>query len=224
MTLSLELYKRFLLKFNKNDSHEGINILNSDFVLIFNVQAPKWLKGEIRKASGNTDINRIQDFLVLDFPGEIVSNKEGVCKVSLPPDYFQYSSSYSIADKDNCKGKKIYNYDKKAGNINPIRQDDSSSPQFDYEETPCILSQNKLSVFFTDFSIEKVFITYWRLPVKIDIEGYQKFDGTPSTTINSDISDDNLDEILDMCVLEAIREFTDTENFPFAEDRLNKKP
>ena len=61
---------------------------------------------------------------------------------------------------------------------------------------------DNIKVFTLDkFEISKIFLTYLRRPRAIDIPGYLKQDGQPSSQIDPEIPDN----IIEMCIDEAVR-------------------
>jgi hypothetical protein len=217
--ISLEAYKKFLLKVNKNDTNGNINISKGQFILIFNEQKRNWLKLRIEKDQGSDLINYIEEVLILgkklrkykDYPTRAV--------FELPKDYFSYVSSYSIASKGECKNVKLFNWDTKPKNINIVLQDEDNNPSFDWRETNVDLSSYGLEIYKTDFSVDEVYLDYYREPIDIDIEGYQRLDGKMSTNIESDLDNSNIEEILDMCAIEAQRNYENVEQFQIAQTR-----
>ncbi len=217
---SAEAYKRFLLKINKNDTNEGINILPSHFVLLYNTERLLWLGDTLKNESDNIKIDRIQELIVTDEELSLSSKKDDSVNFTIPTELYRYVSSYTIADKGFCTGLKLYNFEKKPSNKTAFLADAFSKPSFDFEEVPVILGSNNLQVFFDDFEVKKAFLTYYRNPAKIDLPGYTGFDGQPSTNINPDLSDENVDEINE----EVIRQYQDAEGMQYAKDRIQSEP
>jgi hypothetical protein len=64
---------------------------------------------------------------------------------------------------------------------------------------------------------------YYRFPKAIDIEGYVKTDGTLSTTIDPDISDIFINEILDLTVLDVSRIYQNQEKAQLDLNRIQQE-
>ena len=77
---------------------------------------------------------------------------------------------------------------------------------------------------YTDgkFTVEKVYVTYLRYPLDIDVEGYVKFDGTNSLNQNSELPEYAKADIVDLAVKFAAQSTDNQAQAVFAEDRLNK--
>jgi hypothetical protein len=76
-------------------------------------------------------------------------------------------------------------------------------------------------VYKTDFNIESVFLTYYRYPKAIDLEGYIKVGGGASVNINPELPDDSVDEVIDMCALEVQRANENIQGFNLSRDRID---
>ena len=142
-----------------------------------------------------------------------------------PDDFFQIYGTYSIISTKECSGIKIFNYEKKPGNIIPILEDRAEGPSFEYEEAPFVVGGDKVRVYKgDDYNIDKTFINYYRVPLKIDMEGYTHFDGTISTNVDPELDDDNCVQILEKLAVEISRQTTDGEKFQFDKDRILTNP
>lgn len=76
------------------------------------------------------------------------------------------------------------------------------NPSFEYQETLAEISGDKLIIYTGDFTIQEVEYSYLRYPAEVDSEGFEWFDGTPSTTVNSDLAPHLEDELLEMVIRE----------------------
>jgi hypothetical protein len=208
---------------NKNDTNEGINILPSQFVLLFNAETLRWEAEELKKDEDNIDINMIEFLLVTDSPLTVINKQKEFIEFTMPSDFFQVYGSYSYAKKGECPGK-IYNYERKPGNLIPILQDEDNKPTFDYEEAPFIIGNDKLKLYIgDDYIVGETFINYYRQPKKIDMEGYINFDGQPSTNIDPELDDYNNLQILARLAVEINREVDNVEGFQLSKDRENSE-
>lgn len=121
----------------------------------------------------------------------------------LNPKYMFYVDSYVIADKGKCKDRKIWiNGDLlKHGDLQFFLTNEHYKPSFEYQETFNMLSSDEISIF-TDGTFEPldIYIAYMRYPIYIDKEGYIKFDGKPSETVDCELETYLEDELLDLTV------------------------
>ena len=98
MILSKEIYKRFLLSFNKNDSNAGTNIPISHFVLTFNSERLRWLNDFFDKDDWR--LQQIDNLLVVDKNiGKVGDLKDSV-SFKLPDDFFRHAFDLKFPDID----------------------------------------------------------------------------------------------------------------------------
>lgn len=221
---SQEIYKRFLLELNKNDSNEGVNILPSSFVLLFNTERLRWLEQKLDQYADNWKLQHLNNLLEVDKLLTKQNEYSDAVEFKLPEEFFRHAYSFSIADKGGCKGQKVFNFEKKALGFHTVLADDFSKPQFEYRETPFIITQNKIRVFFEDFKIQRVYASYYRLPKPIDIAGYTKFDGSPSVNLDTDLIDDQIDEVIERVVKRVAGQVGDVEKHQVAQERIATEP
>lgn len=110
-------------------------------------------------------------------------------------------SEYITADKKNCKDHVIVVDQIKHGDVNTLLNNSNTSPSFEYQNTIGTISGHKWQVF-TDgtFTPKKFYLSYVRYPKKVDMEGYDNFDGSASTTVNSELPYFLKEEITDLAV------------------------
>jgi len=133
---------------------------------------------------------------------------------SLTPRYMFYIDSYLLATKGECRDRKIFtNADLiKHSDITTLLNNNNYKPSFEYQETLVDISSDEIHVY-TDgtFTPGKLYVSYIRYPKEIDLEGYIKFDGTDSTTVNCELEDYLEDELLDLAV-ENLAQYTENQS------------
>lgn len=218
---SIELYKNYQLKLNKLSTNDNVDISPGEFVLIYNEVKNKWLISKYRNVSTRY-LDDIQELIEPDYKLNKVGENSQYDEFSLPNNFFDYIRSYSSCSRGDCKGRIVYNNEVKLVNLSQYLSDEYNTPSFDFEETVATFSNDKLQVYKKDFVIDSVFFTYYKYPKSIDIEGYTK-SGLPSTTINPELKDTQLDEIIDLCVLETQRRYSDVEGLKLSQTRKDSR-
>lgn len=215
---SLELYQKFHLLLNSNYLYQNVNVEIPNFVLLFNREKDRWMAQSIGEFGDTDRIFDLQSHYVSSFKLEEFTRKENSVEYKLPHNYFAYTSSYSSCFKNNKKGK-VINYFVKPKDEIEYFSDEFNSPSFEFEESICNITDDKLLVFFKNYTIENTYLSYYKEIGKIDIKGYKKINGELSTDIQPDISDFYLEQILDRCVTEVMREYQNSNGVQIGRDR-----
>lgn len=137
-------------------------------------------------------------------------------------DYMFYVDAYLLADKEECKDRVItINPDlTKHADVTTLLSNNNYKPSFEYQETFTTKTAGQLE-FYTDgtFTPTKAFVSYIRYPKKIDIEGYEDFDGSDSTNSDCELKEFLEDELLDIAEIELAM---NTQNIPAAQMAAEK--
>lgn len=203
----IEIYKQLLNKVNKNDTNGNVKIPKSQFVSTFNEQKRLWLNNKIKKDESSDYIEDIESLLVIDEELELQNSNSLKSEFNLPSNFFKKVSSYVLASKGECKNSVLANWIVKPKNINVLLQNDEQNPSFEFQETLSIISGNKIVTYKDNFEINSLFLSYYKEPIDIDIEGYIHLDGTPSKNIDIDLDKTNTSVIINMTALEILRNY-----------------
>lgn len=220
--LPIDIYKSFELKVNKNSTNTNIQVPLGVFVTIWNEQKRQWLDDKAKLKESSNYIEDIEELLELDINLKVVKSYSDKSIFELPENYFRRVTSYSLANKGNCKNKKIYNKIVKPKDRDSYLQNSDFSPSFEWEQTISVLNNDKLTVYKDDFEIKNVYLSYYREPKDLDIEGWVKLDGTPSTNILPDLSKFNIEEITNRAVLEVLSNYESAEQYQLAAQRIQR--
>lgn len=137
--------------------------------------------------------------------------------------YMFYVDSYLIADKGDCKDKIVYvNSDLTShSDVTVLLNNSNYKPSFEYQETFCTISSSHIEIY-TDgsFTPKKLYLSYIRYPKKIDIEGYEDFDGSDSTNSDCELKDYLEDELLDLTQQELAMNIENIAAVQFAAEKI----
>lgn len=223
MIPSKELYKKFLLKINKNDTNSNVKVPISQFVLIYNEQQRLWLDNIIKLNENSDYIDDIEELLILDeqlTPIKVGKNNDSF---KLPNDFYRRATGYCFASKGNCTDNSMVVWFIKPKNLDVYLKNSNLSPSFEYQETIGLINNGKVSIYKSDFNIDEAYINYYKKALDIDITGYTKIDGFSSVNINTNLSDINAEEVLNLAALEALRNYENTESAQLAASRITRK-
>ena len=221
--IPIEVYKKFLLKLNKNDTITNIKVPKAQFVLMFNEQKRKWLDIAINRLESSSDIEDIEEVLQTDVKLTKVEDLDVKSDFLLPANFYKRVSSYSVASKGECKRSVIVNWFVKPKDLQVLLQNEHYKPSFEYQETLAIINNGKVSVYKDAFKVNEAYLTYYKNPKDINLAGFKQFDGTPSFDQEVDLSDSNTEHIIDLTVIEAAKNYESMEQLQAAVQALQLK-
>lgn len=219
MTNINEAYVKFLNLVNRNATNNNINVDRLRFIILFNSTQNKYLEWILEKR--NEDATRyVAPLLLLEQPLTLSSKKEQFDEYKLPTNYFDLANLHIYAESGKCKDQRMTTFEAKIEDVEELLNDENNKPSFEFRETFYLTSNNKVVVYKDGFSINKVLLSYYRYPKKVDIQGYIHLDGTPSEDIHPELDDKVVDRIL----LAMSKEFSaingDTAKYQLDKDRL----
>jgi len=215
-----ELYYEFHLLINKNNSQQNINIDKPHFVQLFNREYDRWLYEVLNTKNRDNSINDLQELLVTDFKLTPLEIKENYNIYKLPDNFFNFSEVKITAVKDKIT-KTLFVYNIHPKELNVYLQDEFSKPSFNWEESICLISENKLFVYKSDFTIEELFFSYYRNSQTVELAGYKKLDGKMSVNRDLNLSSVYKRQILDRVAKEIARQYENTTAFELSQTRVN---
>lgn len=211
MITSLDIAIKVKNRLNKIDTQDDENISVYNIVEAYNkaqlnVVNRLYGKNNNYKTGVESSKKRTDDLKVLINPEPItlsVMKKDGYYLTqNMPSDYFHHVRTICIAKTFKCAKKELFVYLQEESNLNILLKNEYVNPSFEWGETIGTIVGNKLKIFTQDkFDVIKVYLTYIKRPRQIDIPGYIKLDGQPSTRIDPELPDD----IIEMCIDETTR-------------------
>jgi len=211
MITSLDIALKVKYRLNKVDTQDDENISVYNIVEAFNkaqlnVVNRLYGKNNNYKSGIESTRKRVDDLKILLNPAPkilSVTKKEGYyLSEALPKDYFHLVRTTCLASIKDCSKKEMFIYLQEESNLNTLLRNEHTNPSFEWGETIGTIAGDNIKVFTLDkFEISKIFLTYLKRPRAIDIPGYLKQDGQPSSQIDPEMPDD----IIEMCIDEAVR-------------------
>ncbi len=175
-TIQLKIKQRL----NKLDSQDYDNLECWQIVEAFNKGQVNWcrrtLHGLNLKQEGDEGSKRrIDDLQILLTDEKIQLKKEDTFYVSedLPENYMEWKRIDGAAGNECCNDKRgMIIYLTQEANVPMLLRDNLKKPSFNWGETFCTLKGNKVRVYTNnEFSFESAFLTYYRQPRRIQIQG-----------------------------------------------------
>lgn len=230
-----ELIYEFKLTLNKINRQDNVDIPIEDIIVYLNKAQVSWIKTKLNpnnvyKVGYDSIRKRIDDLQILkesNVPLSPVKTNDLFhvgfdCPLEDAANYMFYISSYAVAKSGDCSQPISVDLIRH-GELTTKYLDNNYSPSFKWRTTIATLGNDNLTVY-TDstFQIQKVFLTYLRYPLNIDVEGYVKFDGSNSKNQDSELPEYAKSDIIDLAVKFAAQSTDNQAQAMFAEDRLNK--
>lgn len=221
---SQDAYITFLNLANKLNSDDSINIDIGRFILLYNKNAKVWLSQKIKTDKSSDDIDNLQNLLEKNVEVPISSTSDYYKSFKLPDNWYQHVSAYALCDRDSCKNRVVNTNQVKNEEERLILFDENWRPDFDFEWLPITFGSGTILAYYRDFTINRLYIDYYRYPVDIDIAGYIKPDNvTPSTNINPDLDDIYVNQIIDLVVADVSRIYQNNEKVQLDINRINQE-
>lgn len=214
-----EQYYEFHLLLNKNAAYKNVNVSPANYVFLFNRETKKWLNSFLKRNRGTSEIHDIQDLLISDEKLVKDQTLSQYDTFRLPEKFFEYADSTVNVSKDKCI-KQIVAYLTKPFDVKSKFATSDFEPSYDFEETICNISDKKLLIYKKDFKIKEAFLSYYKIPDTIDIEGYVTVNNTPSSNQDSSLPDRLLTQVNERVVLETMRQFENQTGFQLSKERI----
>jgi len=177
-TIQLKIKERL----NKLDSNDYDNIEVWQFIEAFNKGQSAWCRRNLHGTNQTREgdegskrrIDDLQILLITD-PSATVIDKGVYVEVTggIPAEYMEWKRIDVYATNSCCPDKRsMVTYLAEEGNVAQLLRDYNKKPNFAWAETFATLSNNNINVYTNnEFTIENVILTYYRQPVRIQIQG-----------------------------------------------------
>jgi uncharacterized protein (DUF3820 family) len=204
-TITIKMKQRL----NKLDSQDYDNITCWQVVESFNKAQVEWSRRQLHginivKESDEQSNRRKDDLQKLLIKEPITTTKKTDYYVGdLPENYLQWKRVDVFAQKDCCDKRRMTVYLAEEGNLSQLLRDKSKQPNFEWGETFATLINNNVNIYTNnEFEVEDAYLTYYRQPRKIQIQGCSDpYTGLISTTdVQSEFKDDIIELIIDEAV------------------------
>jgi hypothetical protein len=153
------------------------------------------------KEGDEESTRRIDDLQVLLNTQPLsVSNQQVLYSGVVPDNYLQWKRVDTYAQKDCCDNRRMVVYLAEEANVNQLLRDVAKRPSFEWGETFATLKNNLINIYTNnDFEVASAQLTYYRQPVKIQIQGcVDPYTGVQSTTeVQCEFKDDIIEVIID---------------------------
>ena len=204
-TITIKIKQRL----NKLDSQDYDHITCWQIVEAFNKAQVEWSRRQLHginvvKEGDEQSTRRKDDLQKLLIKTPLTSVKQDLYyEGNVPQNYLQWKRVDIYAKKDCCDKRRMTVYLAEEGNLNQLLRDKSKQPSFEWSETFATLINDTVHLYTNnEFEVEEAFLTYYRQPLKIQIDGCSDpYTGITSTTnVDCEFKDDIIELIIDEAV------------------------
>lgn len=192
-----DVYIDFITRIERNMTNDNLDIDQERFVIIFNNAQNRHLNWVLSNNLG-TNTRHIRDFVVSAEPISLITNEEQYNSYQLPSDYVQGIYTTCKATNKGCTTTEMTLHKVIPENANSLYTDFNNEPNLEWEESFYTI-QKDLKIYHKGFTTSDVKLDYYRLPKKVEMEGYTREDGSLTIDIDPEWRDIELDTILKIC-------------------------
>lgn len=215
-----ECYLGALQRSEKNATNGNIALDLGRFVNLFNSCQLRLIENLLNKRN-NDEIRKIQKLLVFSQILKRKNAKDDRVLFYLPDDYLSFSNLRGRFSRGECEVNDFKLFEAKNENVEELYTDLSNEPNFEFRETYYTIGQECVSIFVKGFDCETAFLTYYRYPREVDIEGYIRFDESASTDIDPELDDMLVEKILDMVANKFALNEDEYQSYQATQDYVN---
>lgn len=192
-----QAYQKYLQKVEKNGVTDNISTDRGRFVILFNESKDKFQEYILDKS--DDDLRYIQNLLVVD--KKITDKKKQLdhYNFTLPSNYFDISNVYALCSSNKCTQQVVRLFEIKEANKNEIIQDEFNKPSFLWRESFFTLSSNQINVYFDDFKVDEIVLSYYRYANSIALLNPDNPESKFNESIPIEFDDKTADRIISIC-------------------------
>lgn len=195
-----QVYDRYILKAEKNGTNDNISTDKMRFIENYNEWCIRYSL-YIYDSKNEDDFRNIESLLIPNKKVEKSKKERDFYSFDLPDNYLEFSSAFALGSKGNCKNKKIdLLYE-----INDIERaiylsDEFTSPSFEYREAPYFIGAGAVNVFYTDFTIDSIILSYYRYPKKLRLQNPDNPESDFDDSFDVDFDEKSINRIISAAV------------------------
>lgn len=201
-----EVYTRYIIKAEENGTNDVVTVSKDRFVQTIN-EAYIRITEYFYEKKNDDDFRYLQPLLVDDKPIQKSSKHSDHIIFDLPDDYLNFSNVWGVGSNKTCSNQKFDLFEIKDLDRNVILNDEFNSPSFKYREAPFNFANNTIRVFVDGFSIDKIYLSYYRYPRKLQLIDPENPESQLDDSYELDYDEKVINRIVDL----ALKEF-DTNN------------
>lgn len=196
-----DAYSIYLTKVEKNITNDGMSTDRGRFKTLWDDKQLKYYR-KLLQAKGTDEIRYAERFLIPNFKLSVSSKTTQTYDFPTPKNFFDLGNVRALVSQGDCKNQEMFLIETNPENYSEYLRDTNTTPSFKWRESLFSLASEKISVFYNDFIVESLILSYYRYPNQITLLNPEN----PETDFNEQIpiewEDKEIYNIIDMCVLE----------------------
>jgi hypothetical protein len=212
-----EAYQKYLIKVEGNATNDNIATDRGRWVIQFNEALNKYVEWLLDKR-GEDDIRYIQALIVKNKKIEFKDFSENTYNFELPINYFDFINVYASCSKGDCENQKVDLFELEGESENGILQDAHNAPSFLWREAPFTFSSNTINVYFSDFIVDTISLTYYRYAQQVTLIDPEDPEGDFDEEKGFDLDDKVINRIISL----VAGEFELNNENPFFQQQLRR--
>lgn len=205
---------------NRSATNNNTSVDIPRFVSLFNWSQIKYVEWLLEKRNED-DVRDISKLLIPQKELKLEVSKSTYSAFTLPKNYFNFANLFIEAKKQKCTASDFLLFEARPDDVHELLADSNNDPSFEYRETFYHFIENSVMIYKKDFEISKSFMTYYRYPQPVDMEGYIRDDQTQSLNIDPEFDDKVVQKILSIMVKEFSAINNDQTSYAISKDRLS---
>lgn len=195
-----EVYDRFIIKSEKNGTNDNVSTDRLRFIENINEYYIRYSEF-IYDSKNEDDFRNIQSLLIKNKKIEKSKKEKDFYAFDLPDNYFDFSSAFALGSKGNCNEQKIdLIYEIKDIERSNYLVDEFVNPSFEYRESPYMIGGNAINVFYTDFTIDSIYLSYYRYPLKLRLQNPDNPESDFDDSFDIDFDEKSINKIISAAV------------------------
>jgi hypothetical protein len=195
-----DVYLGCKLRVESNVTNGGVALDKPRFVDLFNASQIKFID-DCLKRKNDDSIRDIDILLRRDVRLEKTGKTLGKAMFKKPKDLYSYINVRGEAVRGKCVADDFLLWEAKPENVHELLTDEYNKPSFKYRETFYTIGGDGIAAYTDGFDIRAIYMTYYRNPVQVDIEGIVR-EGGVSSSIDPEFADRVVVRIMDILVKE----------------------
>lgn len=197
-----EAYFEYLAKTEGNITNDGVSTDKGRFCLRFNEKQVVYMRN-LLQAKGLDDIRSVERFLILNKAIGQESHDNYTYNFPTPKNFFDIGDVRGIVSNDSCKNQEMSLFETKAENYTEALTNFYTKPSFKWRESLFSISEKQVKVFYDDFKVDKILLSYYRHPQKITTVDPDNPESPFDETKTIEWDDKDVHRIIDLCVLDS---------------------